>query len=498
MNDNFYPSPEPVPMPASWSVVRGGRATLGPGAVFGVLDDLISRVAETSVTVLIRGERGTGKELAARAIHARSGRASRAFVKVNCRAPAAMLETELFGCERGAMPGAVQDRPGRLEFANRGTLYLEEVSELPGSIQGKLLKVLRDGGTSRLGGSVPIRVDVRLVAATEHYLEQAVLEGRFDRELFVRLNAVCLTLPPLRQRRTEIPDMVRYFVAQYAERFNKPALELTEATLRVLKRHDWPGNVAELESHVRRMVSEGSADIELEEPPVSVAPHPRTAAPAAPPAAVPNAASTMSLKAIARQAADTAGARAHLSRAADHALEPPRRGRDARCQLQGAAAQDQACGTERCLVTPSEPYLEDGSRVVTLEAFDFIFRNELKRAVRAQNFLTLLQLDTAPLSHQERAIVVRQLARLVSADVRETDLVAEGEGGRVWVLLLDTDLPHSMCVVDRLLARVKHYEFTTPTDIGIGVASCPTHGTDVESLKRAADVRPGRQSTEMA
>lgn len=142
-----------------------------------------------------------------------------------------------------------------------------------------------------------------------------------------------------------------------------------------------------------------------------------------------------------------------------------------------------------------EPFLDDASRVVTLEAFDFIFRNELKRAVRAQNFLTLLQLETTPVAKHERANVIRQLGRLVAADVRETDLVAEGEGGRVWLLLLDTDLRNSMSVVDRLLSRFRHYEFSTAIGIDIGAACCPTHGTDIESLKRASDVRQGREGS---
>ncbi len=144
---------------------------------------------------------------------------------------------------------------------------------------------------------------------------------------------------------------------------------------------------------------------------------------------------------------------------------------------------------------PTDPFLDDGSRVVTLEAFDFIFRNELKRAVRAQNFLTLLLLETSPVARHERSNVLRQLARLIAGDVRETDLVAEGEGGRVWVLLLDTDLRSSMSVVDRLLSRFRHYEFSTPIGIEIGAACCPTHGTDVESLKRAADVHQGREGS---
>jgi hypothetical protein len=143
----------------------------------------------------------------------------------------------------------------------------------------------------------------------------------------------------------------------------------------------------------------------------------------------------------------------------------------------------------------SDPFLDDSSRVVTLEAFDFVFRNELKRAVRAQNFLTLLQLETTPVAKRERPVVIRQLARLVGGDLRETDLVSEGENGRVWVLLLDTDLRNSMSVVDRLLSRFRHYDFSTPVGIEIGAACCPTHGTDVESLKRATDLREGREGS---
>jgi hypothetical protein len=143
----------------------------------------------------------------------------------------------------------------------------------------------------------------------------------------------------------------------------------------------------------------------------------------------------------------------------------------------------------------TDPFLDDSSRVVTIEAFDFILRNELKRAVRAQNFLTLLRLETSPVARTERSTITRQLARLVGGDVRETDLVAEGEGGRVWVLLLDTDLRNSMSVLDRLLSRFRHYEFSTPIGIEIGAACCPTHGTDPESLKAAADVRNGREGS---
>ena len=142
-------------------------------------------------------------------------------------------------------------------------------------------------------------------------------------------------------------------------------------------------------------------------------------------------------------------------------------------------------------MSPADPFLDDGSRVVTLEAFDFIFRNELKRAVRAQNFLTLLRVEPSPVAKTDRPTVTRQLARLVGSDVRETDLVAEGDAGRVWVLLLDTDLRSSMSVLDRLLARFGHYEFVTPIELDIGVACCPTHGTDIDS-PQARDRRAAR------
>lgn len=145
------------------------------------------------------------------------------------------------------------------------------------------------------------------------------------------------------------------------------------------------------------------------------------------------------------------------------------------------------------MLMAGDPFVDEGSHIVTLEAFDFIFRNELKRALRAQNFLTLLLLESTPVARHERSSVVRQLARLVAGDVRETDLVAEGDSGRVWVLLLDTDLRSSMPVVDRLLSRFRHYTFSTPITLDIGAACCPTHGTDVESLRRAADVRQGRE-----
>jgi len=223
--------------------------------------DLIARVADTDVTVLIRGESGTGKELVARAIHASSPRRDRMFVKVNCAAlPSELLESELFGFERGAFTGAIQHKPGKFEFANQGTMFLDEISEMAPPLQSKLLQVLQDGEFSRLGSVEDVRVDVRVVVATNRDLEQAVAEGQFREDLFFRLNVVCITLPPLRQRRDEIPALADIFLDQYSEHYNKPRLTLSSDTLRLLSEHAWPGNVRELENVVKRMVILGSDD----------------------------------------------------------------------------------------------------------------------------------------------------------------------------------------------------------------------------------------------
>jgi len=301
---------------------------LGTGDQMREVRELIGRVADTDVTVLVRGESGTGKELVARAVHDASPRRERTFVKVNCAAlPAELLESELFGFERGAFTGAIQQKPGKFEFANRGTMFLDEISEMSAPLQSKLLQVLQDGEFARLGGRQDVRVDVRVVAATNRDLDAAVAEGRFREDLFFRLNVVCITLPPLRQRRDEVPALTEYFLRRYSEHYNKPALALATDTMRLFAEYDWPGNVRELENLVKRMVILGSdtairrdvADAiagrslrvgpipALQTPPI-VAPPP-VAAPqaAAPPAAKPPppAASSVSgsLKDIGRHAA---------------------------------------------------------------------------------------------------------------------------------------------------------------------------------------------------
>ncbi len=221
--------------------------------------DLIERVSDTDVTVLIRGESGTGKELVARAVHASSLRRDKPFVKVNCAAlPTELLESELFGFERGAFTGAIQQKPGKFEFANHGTMFLDEISEMSPALQAKLLQVLQDGEFSRIGGKQDVHVDVRIVAATNRDLERAVAEGAFREDLFFRLNVVCIALPPLRERREEVPILTDHFLKKYSVQYNKPYTTLGADTMRLFMQYEWPGNVRELENLIKRAVVLGT------------------------------------------------------------------------------------------------------------------------------------------------------------------------------------------------------------------------------------------------
>jgi two-component system response regulator AtoC len=257
-------NPLPVELEAAASPDRPPRrrvagVLLGRNEKMREVHDLIERVADTDVTVLIRGESGTGKELVARAVHAASPRRDKSFVKVNCAAlPSELLESELFGFERGAFTGAIQHKPGKFEFAHHGTMFLDEISEMHAPLQSKLLQVLQDGEFARLGGRNDVRVDVRILAATNRDLETAVAEGQFREDLYFRLNVVCITLPPLRQRRDEIPELTEIFLRQYSEHYNRPPLRLTGETLRFFAEYDWPGNVRELENLIKRTVILGS------------------------------------------------------------------------------------------------------------------------------------------------------------------------------------------------------------------------------------------------
>jgi Nif-specific regulatory protein len=209
-------------------------------------------VAKWNTTVLIRGETGTGKELIANAIHYNSPRARGSFVKLNCAAlPETLLESELFGHEKGSFTGAVAQRKGRFEQAEGGTVFLDEIGEISASFQAKLLRVLQEGELERVGGTKTIKVDVRVVAATHRDLEAEVERGRFREDLYYRLNVMPLTLPPLRERMEDIPDIARFLVDKVSQQQGR-TLGLTEAALRVLMHHDWPGNVRELENCLER------------------------------------------------------------------------------------------------------------------------------------------------------------------------------------------------------------------------------------------------------
>jgi two-component system, NtrC family, response regulator AtoC len=214
----------------------------------------IESIADTNTTVLIRGESGVGKDLVARAVHAASTRRSGPLVKVNCAAiPQGLLESELFGHERGAFTGAHRRKPGQFEYANKGTIYLDEIGELPLSLQAKLLHVLQDFQFSRVGGHGMIHVDTRVIAATNRDLESAMARGEFREDLYWRLNVVEVRVPPLRERREEIPILASYFLAKFNAQYGRQKQLLPE-TLARLQEHPWPGNVRELENAMRRLV----------------------------------------------------------------------------------------------------------------------------------------------------------------------------------------------------------------------------------------------------
>ncbi|MGB4887053.1 MAG: sigma 54-interacting transcriptional regulator, partial [Nitrospira sp.] len=212
-------------------------------------------VAPTQATVLIQGETGTGKELIARAIHRLSGRSQRTFVKLNCAAiPTGLLESELFGHERGAFTGAIAQKVGRFELAHGGTIFLDEVGEIPLELQSKLLRVLQEQEFERLGSTRTIHVDIRLIAATNRDLAKMVEDHEFRSDLYYRLNVFPITLPPLRERREDIPVLVRYFTQHYAARMKKHIETIPGPSLEALSRYHWPGNIRELENLVERAV----------------------------------------------------------------------------------------------------------------------------------------------------------------------------------------------------------------------------------------------------
>jgi DNA-binding NtrC family response regulator len=217
--------------------------------------DSIRRMAKANTNVIVRGESGTGKELVARALHDQSPRRSRPFISVNCAAlPESLMESELFGYERGAFTGAVAAKEGRIELANHGTLFLDEIATLTPALQSKLLRVLEERALLRLGGKKPIKVDFRLVCATNENLEEMVKNGKFREDLYYRIHVVPIFVPPLRERADDIPILIEYFLTVYCAANQVPMKRLSDEALQALKRYSWPGNVRELQNVVQRIV----------------------------------------------------------------------------------------------------------------------------------------------------------------------------------------------------------------------------------------------------
>jgi len=217
--------------------------------------DLVRTVAPTNSTALIEGETGTGKELIARAIHEHSARCDQRFVKINCAAiPLGLLESELFGHERGAFTGAVARKVGRFEAANQGTIFLDEIGDIPLELQPKLLRVLQEGEFERLGSTQTQRANVRLIAATNKNISKLVAQNQFRRDLYYRLNVFPIVVPPLRDRREDIPLLVRHFVGIYAERMKKRIENIPTEVMEAFVGHSWPGNIRELQNFIERSV----------------------------------------------------------------------------------------------------------------------------------------------------------------------------------------------------------------------------------------------------
>ena len=304
-------------------------------AMLGIWE-MVDRVAETDVPVLIRGESGVGKEGIARALHERSPRRGKPFVKINCAAlPSELLESELFGHERGAFTGATSEKPGKFELADKGTIFLDEIGEMHPALQAKLLQVLQDEEYYRVGGKRALRADARVVVATNRVLENEISRGNFREDLYYRLNVVSILVPPLRDRKEDIPGLIEHFRRKYGSKYRGGAMQFSDEVIRRLADYDFPGNVRELENLVRRLVVLRDERFVLDEltsvisrrpamqvphavgpaggalPPANQGIKPHSTPPATPQAAthappapvVPMGAETVSLKEIARQAA---------------------------------------------------------------------------------------------------------------------------------------------------------------------------------------------------
>ena len=225
------------------------------------IKEMIDQVANTDVTIFIQGESGVGKEVVARSIHINSVRRDKPFVKVNCAAlPQELLESELFGYEKGAFTGAYRQKPGKFELADGGTIFLDEIGDINPSLQAKLLQVLQDREFSRLGGKKDLKVDVRVLVATNRNIEEAVMEGRFREDLYYRLNVVNITVPPLRERKEEIPLFVEYFLKRFSEKYQKKVKWISESMMRSFMAHSWSGNIRELQNVIQRYLVLGNEE----------------------------------------------------------------------------------------------------------------------------------------------------------------------------------------------------------------------------------------------
>jgi len=226
---------------------------------------IIDEIAKTDITVLIKGESGTGKELLAQSIHSSSTRRDKPFVKVNCAAiPESLLESELFGFEKGAFTGAHFKKPGKFELANHGTILLSDIGEMDISIQAKLLEVLQDGMFSRLGGDGEVMVNARVIVTTRDHLEQSMMEGHFREDLFFRINVINITLPPLRDRKDQILPLSQYYFDFYKKKYGRDVPSFSSKVIHTFKEYPWPGNIRELENMIKRIVIFGEEDPVLE------------------------------------------------------------------------------------------------------------------------------------------------------------------------------------------------------------------------------------------
>lgn len=226
----------------------------------------IRQIAQTDVPVFIHGESGVGKEVVARALHVASNRRDKPFLKINCAAvPSELLESEMFGYERGAFTGAFNSKPGKFELADKGTLFLDEISEMSPSLQAKLLQVLQDNQYTRLGGKSVVQGDVRVVAATNANLEEALKRGSFREDLYYRLNVVNIYVPPLRERMDELSSLISYFLDKYGPKYSRADATLPPRLLLAMRQYEWPGNIRELENVIRRFLVLDSTDLVVEE-----------------------------------------------------------------------------------------------------------------------------------------------------------------------------------------------------------------------------------------